>query len=676
MVIRKSSRSRFLRVAAGSGIPSAAVLLAMCWTAVAAPPAPSLEEAGPAGAVRTVIVSGTGVAGVVLWPAPASPKALATAYLAVEALVGESPGGGEIPPVIAEPLGSRFAAGVFLPQGGEERFRGLLARLSDPGPPSAASLAAARKRLAHRGAELARDPLADAHRGCLGGLFPGHLGQWSIEGRPGLWEQITDQDVAALLRNVRRAGIQVRAAGERGLASRLAAALGSRLAAEAASTGPSTGGHAQERAVVVSRPEGREGQVGFALGFSFDESFARRHGAALTLLAEALREGEGSLEQRFEVGLGEAADSMVEIHRAAFGGGAMVLGARTGVRQAAVVWRLIRGAAPSMASQTLRRDAVMRARQRLDRTAAAVSRNPRAALESWLLRPAPWRWPPPDRWNKPLGAAALRSVAEELLGRDFGLAVMAGPRSILSQDLAPFDEAPVVESAFLCPSSPGLVCAPEESEDQATRLVLAQAKKLMQALSDGRGLRTPAAYRARYRVLETTPVGESVGTLEVEAGGDKARIRWRAGEHELALGTGPEKDEVMIDGDSGDDLPPEALDRLEVFASNEPAVLAEAILGGLLPARAAETPCGGKACPALRVELAQGSIVVLAMDPRTGLPLESRIWWPGGVPGRPADQVISYASWVSVEGIKVAGRVLDEGLGGRRVYELQTWSWR
>ena len=591
--------------------------------------------------------------------------------------MGESSGGGGVTPVIAEPLGSHFAAGAFFPQGGEERLRSLLVRLGNPRLPSAASLASAREHLARRGAELARDPLSDAHRGCFGGLFPGLLGEWSIAGRPGLWEQITDQDVTAVLRSVQRGRVQVRAAGSKGLASRLAAALGSRLTVEAASTNiPLGDDNAGEPAIVVSRPEGGENQVGFALGFFFDESFAQRHGAALALLAEALREGEGSLEQRFEVGLGEAADSMVEIYRIPSRGGALVLEARTGAPQAPAAWRLIRGAASSMASQTLRRDAVMRARQRLDHAASAVLEDPRAALESLLLRPAPWRWPPRDRWNRPPGAAALRSVAEGLLGRDSRVAVMAGPRSILSRELAPFDRAPLVESAFLCPSRPGLVCAPEESENQALRLVLARAKKLMAVLSDGGDRKTPTAYRARYRVLETTPVGESTGTLEVEAGEDRARIRWQAGDHELAVGTEPERDEIVVDGDSGDDIPPEALDRLEVFASHEPAVLAEAISRGLLPAQAAETPCGGRVCPALRVEMAQGSILVLAMDPATGLPLESRIWWPGGVPGRPADQVISYRSWVSVEGIKVAGRVLEEGLGGRRVYQLQTWNWR
>ena len=60
-----------MSVAVASGMASATVLLAICVAVAAVSPAPLLEEAGPPGAVRTVVVPGPGVAGAVLWPSSA-----------------------------------------------------------------------------------------------------------------------------------------------------------------------------------------------------------------------------------------------------------------------------------------------------------------------------------------------------------------------------------------------------------------------------------------------------------------------------------------------------------------------------------------------------------------------------------------------------------------------------
>ncbi|HHN75223.1 MAG TPA: hypothetical protein ENK10_08360, partial [Acidobacteria bacterium] len=494
------------------------------------------------GPVVAASAEGDVVAGIVLWPV--DDAALAPAYLAAEALAATAGREGEQPLVAALP--GHVAVGFRVPARRTQRLAALLAPLLAPRPPARQALAAARESLEARAREDRRQGLARVRRQALLALLGPAAAAETLEARPSLWEAIRADEVARVLEAVRRETLPVAFAGPSGDASRLAAELETRvgqgpLLRPSAAPPPVTA-----QRLVVDDEQAAGGAVALAHALRFDRVLADRHRAALALLAESLARGEGSLEQRLKVAVGPGVTSSVELLPAADGGGVLLLGAEVPQAQVAAAWKVLMAALDSAARQSFRRDAVLRARQRLD--AAARQRRAdagRVLLEELLPAPA-WHWPPEDRWKKPAGAAALLAAAGDLLDSAARVAVESGTSEGPTVALAGFPQPRLVAPVEHCGRDLPLPCRPPK--EQRRELARRRAVEVLQALG-GRGAdSTPPAYVARYTMSEQTAVGPVITEVEVEAGPDRARASWRTGEQILVVESSPGIDRMIVHG--------------------------------------------------------------------------------------------------------------------------------
>jgi hypothetical protein len=221
------------------------------------------------------------------------------------------------------------------------------------------------------------------------------------------------------------------------------------------------------------------------------------------------------------------------------------------------------------------------------------------------------------------------------------------------------------------------LAAPGAAQEPGAQQGLQLARTFLRALTDGPvGERLPG-FRAHYRITERTPLGptESDMTLDAGPGGtllDIATSRWR-----LQAKSTEEGGEAHVAGSAtGTAQLPEA-DRLPALVHRQPAVLAAAVIAGAAPATATTTDCGGVACESLRVELSEGSILLLAADPATHLPRWMRVWRLGHDRGRPADEEITYDDWRTVDGVRIAGRMdVKDVFGPSRRLSLVEWIWK
>ncbi|MBP7149178.1 MAG: hypothetical protein KBD01_16740, partial [Acidobacteria bacterium] len=576
-----------------------ALLAAACGTfGLAAPrevPRLATESAGPGGSVAGTLAPRAGVAGVVLWPGPAvletqglSPgSAAAAAHAAVDAVLAAEPGWRPLVEVLPEAV----AVGAMSPEGDGERLARILVALASPRTPGAnEEVEALLDAQGRRSSERWDDALEVSRQAVLGLAFPSFDGPWSGWPPPGVLAELDRAGIEAVLANVRRAPVRARVAGPPGLAERVAVALGGRLGS--AAPPPAAEDPAPLPAgLVVTRDAREDDTVGLALAFRFSAAEARQHAAALEVLAEALRVGEGSLRQRLDVTVGKDAACKVEVEPAGSRGGALVLRASVPSGNALAAWQVVEGSVSSVRSMPLREDALMRARQRLDARAEQARRDAGViVLDS--LRQAVSGWPPEDRWSRPPAAQDVREFATTLITPERRAAALAGPLFEALPQIEVLKGVRRVGWSQFDPTSGDLARADTfDAVDREKGQVL--ARETLLALSGGRPIGLETAYHARYDVSEDTPAGVAESVVVLASGPAGATMTVESGKWTLEA---QEKDapasEPILPGGGGDSPEVAPNGRLEAISCREPAVFLARVLSGAVGAAAVESACG------------------------------------------------------------------------------------
>ncbi|MDQ7006042.1 MAG: hypothetical protein Q9Q40_02300 [Acidobacteriota bacterium] len=630
-----------------------------------------LSALGAAGPMRVMPAEGGEMAAVVLWPAEGA--AQAPAYLAARALVEGTGREDETPLTLALP--GYVAVGYRLPSGRVQRLAALLRPLLRPRLPSRKAMDSARRTLETRARAARGEPGGQARRMALLALLGSGAAAESLEAQPGLWAEIATDEVKRMLDEFSLRPLPVLFAGPPAGAPRLAAELETRVERDFASLRfelPEVPATVQR--LRVQDLEAPAGTLALVHGLRFDRRVAERHGAALELLAESLAEGEGSLAQRLRVALGPEAVASVEVVAAADGGGVLLLGAEVRPGQGAAAWKVLMAALDSAARQSFRRDAVLRARRRLDGAADRRRSEPERLLVDELLTASAWRWPPADRWKRPMDSSRLKPVAADLLASAARVAVEAGAPAAVSVELAGFPEPRLVAPLDHCGRDLPRPC--RVKEEQRRERARQRALELLRALGGDGARPVPVAYVARYSVEEMTPAGPVISEMQVEAGPERARASWRAGERKLEIDSSPGSDRLVTGEQQESEVGAVGLDQLEQWAFREPAVLAGAVVSGLLPAEVPEGEVAGAAPrPFLRVELAQGSVIEVVVQEGGTRPEALRVWWPGRAADAEPDEELVFESWRRAGGLDVASRIIVRGRLGRRQYTLREWSW-
>ena len=634
-------------------------------------PPPVLEAAGPGEFVRGVVVPGSRLAGVVVWPmrdaleqqgVPAG-SALVCAQLA--ALVAAAAEPGATPLVALMPDG--IAVGAGLDGGDETRLARLLAALASPRPPPDGLRQAATERLHRTASEHWSNPETVARRAALGLLYPGSRYPWDPVPGPQALSEADAGARAAVFAAVREAPVRYLVAGSAGLAGRLASQLPSRSGAgPAAAEAPIPAPRAPLAAVIDEEDtSGAPGKVGLALAFSLaDLAAPPTQRAALAVLAEALTEGEGSLAQRLKVVLGEAAPAQVAIVRGAGSDQALVMSALVPAPSAGLAWRVLTGAVSSVKTIALRDDAIYRARRRLAEEAASRRTDPAAALLDAFGggRAAP---------SPSLRAGDVQVAAQQALMPERQAAVAAGPLADEAAEAPEFQQALRLAWERFDPLSETLMQSGDAAErDAAAAQELARA--VLTALADGATPAFDPRYRATYRVREETPAGAIESTLRIVASPDGITWTVDAPDWTIEAEERPGKGTASPDGVIHLPQP----NRLLGLALREPAILLASVVDGAVTAEVVRATCDGTLCPALRAELEDGSVLTLVLDDATKMPRALRTWWPGKDEKRVPDEQVRYLAWRKVGTVRVAELVsVEDALGTTRRVSLDEWTW-
>ncbi len=614
------------------------------------PPIAGLAVEGPV--VGLVVPGGrAAIAGVARCPGDGGTPGAAL-FLAAEALArdlaapGEEAfstvGGGDLP-------GTWIAVGGLAPGELAPLARSLLA----PPRPRPESVTAAREIARARARAFAGDPLLRARSAAWARCFPGVPDPWSGWGTEEEQDAIPDGRVLDLATGLVAERLVVAGPGS---ASSGLAAVPRRAGA---TRGTASGGELPAR-VLIDREEGD--RVAIVLAWRGEMPGAplgrgSRELAELLVLAEALREGEGSLPQRVVVAAGEdallASDAVVER-----GPGGVVLRLELVVRPPAArrALAILEGAVASVKELQLRRDAVMRARGRLDARAAALAGRPLAVLRE-AARGTLLAWPPPDRWKRPIAPADVLARARAFLRPERRVLAMAGPVDAGLVAALEADEAggPLLRVPWEAfdPRRPDL-----RRESPAVRRARELLARLAPAGLPGEG----EAFRAEYEVEVETPLGPGRHRLLVAR--SPAGISVRAEGRDWAV-EGEEDDagaEAWISrGDAGEAGPlPVPPGTVDLLAWVEPVLFAQ----GLLSGRLAPTRCGDHEIAAV---LPGGRRIVLELDGH-GMPAAARVYAPGK--GKEPFRTVRYLSFRQVDGVSLAAELAcrpRDGMEERRV---------
>ena len=636
-------------------------------------PPPVLESAGPVELVRAVVVPGTRLAGVVVWPVRdalegqgvPSGSALVAAHLAATVAAAAEPGA--TPLVVLLPDG--IAVGARLDGSDEARLARVLSALATPRPLPDGPRQAATERLQPTASGHWSNAEVVARRAALGLLYPGNRFPWDPVPGP---QAVSEADAgarAAVFAAVREAPVRYLVAGPAGLAGRLAGQLPSRSGARpAVAEAPIPAPRAPLAALVDEEDAaGAPGKVGLALAFSLAGSAAPpAQRAALAVLAEALTEGEGSLSQRLKVVLGQAAPARVEILRGAGSDEALVMSALVPAPSAGLAWRVLTGAVSSVKTIALRDDAIYRARRRLAERAAVRRTDPAAALidafGGAVVLPSP---------SPPLRAADVQTAAQQALLPERQAAVAAGPLDEELAEVPEFQQALRLAWERFDPLSETLMQSGGAAErDAAAAQELARAA--LTALADGTTPAFDPRYRATYRVREETPAGPIESTLRIVASPEGISWTVDAPDWTIEAEERPGKGTAAPDGVIHLPQP----NRLLGLALREPAILLASVVDGSVTAEAVRATCDGALCPALRAELEDGSVLTLVLDEATRMPRALRTWWPGKDESRAPDEQVRYLAWRRAGTVRVAEQVsVEDALGTTRRVTLDEWKW-
>jgi len=643
---------------------------------------PMIAQETPLAAAEDVlrVASPAGLAGALIWPAPETIEgdrlAPGTVVIAARALLEDVLGPFAAAEPLLEPIAGGLAVGAEVPAGHQEELIEILSELAIVAPPPSPLLHEALSEARERARARAEDPLEQARLAALSALFPGFRGPWLAEGRVMTLSAVSEEGILEALDGLRQRPFALRIAGPAALERSVLARVKERvrpLPPVGASAPP-----AEHRGIVIydDRPESG-GQAALVVAARLDPSVVARTGVAVPLLLECLREGEGSLAQRLSVAFGAEADAWIEALWLGENGASVVLGVRVDAARAESSLSVLMGTIASIKTQPFRSDAVLRARQRLDRHAKAVLEDAGALLIKKGIVRSGWDWPPSQRWKSPTNAAKVRAAANDLFAPAGLSRALAGPVGFhrLGGVFADWKKLP---AAAFCPGQVGFHC-PSRLASALGRAgdTHSLARRVLSALGDGDDAQARQAFHAEYSLRESTPAGVLKLSLSIDSSAQRVRMRWEGPGVELEAVSKGEGGHLTRQGVEASELPRPGLDRLEAWASREPVVLVSAVVAGLVRARTRIVGCHLAAgCPAIRTEMPEGSVLELVLDPESAEPLELRCWWSADSENRSPDELQRLLAWRRVGGVRVASKVLVEPRrGGRRELILKSWVW-
>jgi len=628
-----------------------------------------VQTAGPAAEVQGIVIPGSALAGVALWPSARSLEgpdlppgtALMAAHLAADAACAGQPG--------ARPIVALFPAGIgvgaSLTMGDASALGAILGRAALPGGTASAVRLEDLERLQARAADYWADPLLVSRRAALGLLFPVRaVPSDEFPGPPAIADAAPEQ-IDALLARVRGRAPRYLVAGPEGTTDKVAAAVPTGPAGSRAADAPVPAAPLPASAIVALEDEEEEiDSVGLTIAFRTAGLDRRLLESALPVLAEALKEGQGSLAQRLQVVLGAPAPARVEILPGEGGEGAFVLSTLVPRESASVAWRVLSGSISSVQTISLREDALYKARFRLAQEALQRRSDPTVALLERFGAMTPALGVPAET----VKASDLLEAAKQALTPERRACAAAGPVDEETAAAPEFDTAMRIEWERFDPDAEAMM-RPGVGELRAAEAI-ALAREVLDSLAEAPSAALDPRYSASYKVREETPAGPVETILRVTAG---------QGAIELTV-EGPAWTIEAKEGGAGAEPTPEGVlhlphtNRLLGLSLREPAVLLATILAGGLPVDASAATCDGAPCPALRTELADGSVLTLAIDPEQKLPRSLQIWWPGKEGGGGPDETVHYLGWRRAGAVRVASEmVVDDSLGTTRRLTLVDW---
>ncbi|MDH3284467.1 MAG: hypothetical protein OEQ13_06970 [Acidobacteriota bacterium] len=612
--------------------------------------AQEIEAAGRSGSVRSVVISAPGAAAVVVWPDPSrltgndvSDAAVRVALrIALDDALARHPPAREL-----RGLNDGLIAAGAGTESGADALTKVLRAISTPGAPDDDSIARRLARIRQEAGTRDLGLLAAARDAVVRRLA-------GLGGRAGPEDlrALTPGEVRRALVRLRDAPVEVRAAGPRGLAAKIAQGLSGRLAAGGA-TSP-------EFAVGSSEPllmehASRGDRAAIVLGYRIPAPAAED--SVTPLLAELLREGAGSLKQRLAM-LGDGRNqSQVRLAPLAGGGGVMLLELTIDASRAADGWAVLHGATTSLRSLPLQVAALVDARRRLDELAEKERTNAgRSALR--MLLPESWHWPPPDRWTSPARPQDVQAGAARLFVAERRSVAIAGsnPESLAGTISEP---AGIARSPAAPWSAPPRVAA------------------LRDALTSGGMAGIPVRFRGEYRVRESTPLGPVTSLLSIEGEPGVVGVHFGAMRRTLSARVAQGRATLRVPEDrAGGAGHPGSADRIVALAYRQPALLVLAALSGEALVTETDADCATGTCPALSAELNDRSRLLVVLDPSTLRPLELRSRWCCGDDLGPPDEVVRYLAWTRKGGVELAADMEVIDLQGiRRSVVLVDWEW-
>lgn len=536
----------------------------------------------------------------------------------------------------------------------------LLARLATVPTASSAALKRARTALAEHDDGTTEDVEPIASSAALALLYPGaSTERWVAS-------DVSDDEVTAALAEWNRSPFTLRFVGSPGLAKVAQSRFRSRLqwvpgrSITATSTRPRTllidtagsdPAPGEELAILVGLPEKVE------------------NGRWLALLAEALREGDGSLAQRLGVACGTVSAMAVEERLIDQRGGALLLTARVGPDDTEAALNVLQGMAGSLESLALREEMLGRAHRRLQIELAELKKSSALLLVAFINAPQRLIAAASPKPRLSEFRAALRTLTAPgqevtvLVGQPSDRVVPAGTRRVSLERFdpnAPDCERPRTE---------------EEAHEDFARAGEALARELLLLLSHGQERRA-AAFHSRYHLREQTPLGAVEGELNVSGDGSRTLVSVRHSGWTMEASSSTDGAEVMVHGQESAAQPLTRDDRVGLLALRQPALLAQAVLDGRVVGYSALAPCEQGTCPALRAEGVDGSRMLLLLDQDSRRPRSLKVWWAGGASGRGPDEEVRYLAWIESGGVAICSDLeVRDARGGDRRLSLVDWGW-
>jgi hypothetical protein len=472
------------------------------------------------------------------------------------------------------------------------------------------------------------------------------------------------------LNRVRSTRLEVRGLGPTGWAAEIAARYGARAGSWRAIEFDEDDLVLPQQVEIVEVELDREadGSTHLGLGFRVADSTPD----AWATFARALEQGDASLSQRIAVSCRESTQTSAQWLEVDSRLGALVLTASVPAACAQTARTVLAGAIDSWQALTLRDDVLRKAWNRVGVSAAEEWSRPEQRLLALFHQPG-LVWPPASRERRERNGADIAAMVRPFLRIESSAQAELRARD----DRTARTARRTVSWSRFDPWSANLQRDQDliETDEEYQRAGREAASQLLVRLVRNANP-TSGAYRARYQVHQETPLGEATTELElVDRGGQTSVVigeaSWRLQAETTDTGSA-----VVVQGSAwrAADLP--TADQVGLWRWREPSSLAHDVVSGVVTAYSALAPCSTGVCPALRVEPADGTRLMLLLDRATRRPQALKIWYPGSREQAAPDELVTYHNWFDADGVDVASSFsIADQIGTTRRFDLTSWRW-